>query len=104
MKKSILSLTAVFVLMLSTSALAWDHHRGWGHHRGWVAPVIIGGVIGYELAQSRPYYVAPSTIYVPPAPIYVPPQVTIQQPPAGYHWAQIIDPATGQEKMAMIPN
>jgi hypothetical protein len=104
MKKSILSLTALFVLLISTSASAWDHHRGWGYRGGWVAPVIIGGVIGYELAQPRPYYVPPATVYVQPAPIYVPPQVTIQQPPMGYHWAQVTDPATGQEKMALMPN
>ena len=52
MKKLIFS----FVLLLSTSVMA-QHHGHWerrGSGWGWVAPVVIGGVIGYELSQPRP--------------------------------------------------
>lgn len=40
-----------------TSAMA-QHHGHWRHGGGgtwhWVAPVIVGGVIGYELARPNP--------------------------------------------------
>jgi hypothetical protein len=52
MKKFLLSC----VLLISTSAMA-QHHGHWEHRGGgwgWVAPVVIGGVIGYEIAQPRP--------------------------------------------------
>ena len=38
------------------------HNGGWG----WVAPVVVGGVIGYELARP---------------PVYTQPPVVVQQPP-----------------------
>lgn len=52
-------LLTVFLLLISTTAFAQHHHH---HHRGgfhagnWVAPVIIGGIIGYEL-NNRPRYI-----------------------------------------------
>ena len=42
----------------------WRPHPGGGW--GWVAPVVVGGVIGYEL--TRP-------------PVYTQPPVVVQQPP-----------------------
>jgi len=74
-------LAGLALVALSTTAFAHDHggfrggYRG-GYHGGygggWVAPALIGGVIGYELAH--PYY------YAPPAVTYVQPPVTyIQQ-------------------------
>lgn len=40
-------------------------HGGWGY--GWVAPTIIGGVIGYEIARSQ-------------QPVIVQPPVVMQSP------------------------
>ena len=58
------------ILLISVSAFAqhghWERHGGgWG----WVAPVVIGGAIGYELARP-----------VAPVVITQQPPVVIQQP------------------------
>ena len=59
MKKFILGLS--LTLLTGTVFAQWHHGHHHGHYRGnnwgWVAPVIIGGVIGYELAQPRPVVV-----------------------------------------------
>ena len=61
------------LLLISTTAMAQHHHGHWerrGGGWGWVAPVVIGGVIGYEIAQPRP-----------PVIVTQQPPVVIQQPP-----------------------
>ena len=61
------------LLLISTTAMAQHRHGHWEHRGGgwsWVAPVVIGGVIGYEIAQPRP-----------PVIITQQPPVVIQQPP-----------------------
>jgi len=79
------------------------YHRGGccyrgGYGLGWVAPAVVGGVIGYEL--SRP------PVYVEPVPsvVYVQPQPTVQAPPPGYHWQDMVDPQTGVHKIVAVPN
>ena len=63
------------LLFVSVSVMAQHHHGHHGHWErrdnnwGWVAPVIIGGVIGYEIAQPRP-----------PVVVTQQPPVIIQQP------------------------
>jgi hypothetical protein len=106
MKKSILALS-LLAIVGTASAQAHCCYRG-GYYRGgyglgWVAPAVVGGVIGYELARP-PVYVepAPTVVYTQP-PVVVTPSV-VQQPPAGYHWQQITDPATNTQKMALVPN
>jgi hypothetical protein len=86
----------LFVLLLaSTSAFAQhdyyrhEHHGYWqrGGVNGWtwMAPTIIGGVIGYEIARSQqPVVVQPPTVLVsppPPQPVQVcSPWTEIQNP------------------------
>ena len=68
MKKLIFGL----LILVSASAMAQHHHGHWerrGGGWGWVAPVVIGGVIGYEIAQPRP-----------PVVVTQQPPVIIQQP------------------------
>lgn len=54
MKKLIASL----LLVLSVSAFA-QHHGHWNYRGGtyspwiWVAPTVIGGVVGYEIARNQ---------------------------------------------------
>lgn len=103
MKKIFLSL----LLLVTTSASA-DWHGRCCYRSGWVAPLIVGGIIGYELSRPRyeTYYnVPPAVMYTPP-PVYVQPSVSLmpQQPLARYHWQEIIDPVTGTPKMALVPN
>lgn len=66
---------AILALALTaTTALAQHHgHRHHNHHRGyhgggnWVAPLIIGGSIGYILNRPSPVIVEqPSVVYAPP--------------------------------------
>jgi hypothetical protein len=85
--KKLLVLT---LLAVSMSAMAQHGFRP--HHRyypsyGWVAPTLIGGVIGYEIARNQqvPYYG------------YVPPPVIVQQVPQQYGqtctvWTEVQQP------------
>ena len=83
MKRLFLSLILLF------SAPVWaqhhhHHHGHWARHDsgwGWVAPVIIGGAIGYELAR-------------PAQPVVIqqlPPPVVLQQQNCS-PWTQIQNP------------
>lgn len=69
------------VVLISMSSLSFAHggfrggyHGGYGHYEnhyrggyyhggGWVAPALIGGIVGYELAQPRAVYVNPPVYY-----------------------------------------
>jgi len=102
--KKILSLF-VLALALTAGAEACCYRGGYYHHgyynNGWVAPALIGGVIGYELA--RPPVVIEQPVIVQP------PQVVVQQPgyappPVGYHYQQMVNPQTGQYQLVLVPN
>lgn len=71
-------LIAITLVALSTSACAGPH----GHHHhhgggGWVAPLVIGGVIGYAI--SRPPVVVQPPVVMPPPPVVVQNPVPIYQ-------------------------
>jgi hypothetical protein len=102
MKKLFLALS---LLAIAGSASAQWHHHG-GHYRGgyysggnWVAPLIIGGVIGYEINRAN----QPVIIQQPPV-IIQQPQTYSELPPVGYHWQEMIDPQTGVRKIVAVPN
>jgi hypothetical protein len=99
---------ALTLALLSTFASAeaccyrgYYHHGYYGGGIGWVAPAVVGGVIGYELAR-------PNTVIVEQPPVvYVQPQAqqpVLQSPPVGYHWQQMIDPQTNTQKIVLVPN
>lgn len=71
--------------MLATPAIADGYRHGprHGHHHGynWVAPVIIGGTIGYLLAQPR--YNQQNVVIIPPG--------SLPPPPYGYHYETFLD-------------
>ena len=107
MKKLLLALS---MLAIVGSANAQWHHHG-GYYRGgcygcggnWIAPALIGGVIGYELSKPQTVYVEPQPVIVQqPSVIYT--QPAVQAPPAGYHWQEMIDPATNTKKIVLVPN
>ena len=77
----------------------WDRHEYHGGGGGWVAPMILGGVIGYEL--GRPRYEPPIIVQQPPPVVYT---TTLPPPPLGYHYAQLIDPMCNCYKYALVPN
>jgi len=64
-------LIALILITMAVSAQA-QHHGHW--HRGnWVAPMVIGGVVGYALTRN---YYEPVYNYG-----YVPPPTVVVQPP-----------------------
>jgi len=74
-------LIALILLAGSLSAQAQPgfrhHHHGYypGPNYGWVAPTIIGGVVGYEIARNYP-------------PVIVQQPVVVQQAPATVYYGQ----------------
>lgn len=78
---------AILALALTaTTAMAQHHgsyHRHNGHYYrhggyygggGWVAPLIIGGAVGYALTRPAPVVVEQPPVYVQPQPSVVQPQ------------------------------
>lgn len=100
MKKIIL---AIALLSGVASAQACCYRGGYYHHGyygggGWVAPALVGGVIGYELANRPVIVEQPPVVYVQPQ------QPVIQAPPLGYHWQQMTNTQTGQLQIVLVPN
>ena len=66
-------LVALILITLSATAMAQHHphhrHGGWGYN-GWIAPVIVSGVIGYEIARRQPQVIVQQPVVVQPAPYY----------------------------------
>ena len=63
---------ALILLTVSVSAMAqYPHHNhrhgGWGYN-GWIAPVIVSGVIGYEIARSQSPVIVQQPVIVQPVP------------------------------------
>ena len=85
-------LVALILLSVSLSAMAqYPHHNhrrgGWGYN-GWIAPVIVSGVIGYEIARNYPPVVVQQPVIIQPAPV---PPTTIYygQSPTCTAWNEI---------------
>ena len=85
------TILAAVLFAVSTGAMAhgYSHHGHWHRHNNawvWVVPTIMmGGVIGYEIARNAP----PSA---PPPPVVVQqPSVVIQQPNCS-PWTEIQNP------------
>ena len=104
MKKIVFALSLLALVGTATAQAheGFDYRGGCcyrgGYGMGWVAPAVIGGVIGYEIAQPR-------TVVVEQPPIvYTQPQPYVQAPPPGYHWQQMIDPQTNTQKIVLVPN
>ena len=73
---------ALVLVTLSATAMAqhgFRHHHHHGYHSvpnyNWVAPTIIGGVIGYEIARNYP-------------PVVVQQPIVVQQVPATVYYGQ----------------
>jgi len=100
-------LLAVFILCAGMGSCVTQAHAQWHHHGGyyrggygtWVAPLVIGGVIGYEINRAN----QPVVVQQPQV-VYTPTQPTVQAAPYGYHWQEMIDPQTGFRKIVAVPN
>lgn len=67
----------ILVLLLSLCSSAFAHQHGYWRPGGinrwdWVAPVVVGGVVGYEIA--RPPVIVQQPVVVQPQPYIVPGQ------------------------------
>ena len=73
----------------------YHHHHGYYNQSGWVAPLVIGGVLGYVI--TRP----PQTVV-----IQQPPQPSIYQPqaPYGYHYESILDANCNCYRLVLVQN
>ena len=98
MKKSLLALSLLAIIGSAVAHEGFRHYgyRGGCYGCGWVAPAIIGGVIGYEIANRPVIVEQPPVIYTQPS--------IVQQPPVGYHWQEMIDPATNVRKIVLVTN
>jgi hypothetical protein len=92
MKKLLLTL----LLMTATVANAqYPHHNHRHGGYGWVAPTIIGGVIGYEIARRNQPVIVQQPIVV---------QQTIPQAPIGYHYENILDANCNCYRLVLVQN
>ena len=64
--------------------------EGWGDGIGWLAPALIGGALGYSLAQPQPVYVQPPPVYVQP-PVVAAPQGAYAGPPPQPVYRQVLE-------------
>jgi hypothetical protein len=108
MKKLLLSFLLIGAGMGACTVQAHEGFRGFhdrccyrGGGMGWVAPMAIGGIIGYELSRPQ-VYVQPPVVVQPP--VYISQQPYYQAPPVGYHWQEMIDPQTNTTKIVLVPN
>ena len=104
MKKTILALSLLAIVGTAQAHEGFRGYRGGYYHGGcygcgWVAPLIIGGAIGYEINRAN----QPVIIQQPPV-IIQQPQTYGELPPVGYHWQEMIDPQTGVRKIVAVPN
>ena len=96
MNKLLRVLLAASLITISATSQA---HRGWdrpywGHnHYGWVAPLVIGGAVGYAVAR-------PQTVVIqqPPNTYYQP------QAPYGYHYENILDANCQCYRVVLVQN
>jgi hypothetical protein len=95
MKTLIQKLLLAGLVFVSLSAQAHPYGARWGHsHYGWVAPIVIGGAVGYALA-ARPQTVV---IQQPPNPYYQP------QAPWGYHYENVLDANCQCYRLVLVQN
>lgn len=97
--KKVIALVLSSMILIASSSQA-RAHGNWNHshyhgNQNWIAPVVIGGVLGYALAQPR-------TVYVQPAPVYYPPAQPVA--PYGYHYETIVDANCNCYRTVLVPN
>jgi hypothetical protein len=95
MKKLQTLVTASLITISSVSQAhpGYGHHQ-WGHsHYGWVAPLAIGGVVGYAVARP------PVVVVQPPPSVYYQPQA-----PYGYHYENILDANCQCYRLVLVQN
>ena len=90
----ILTVAGLTLVSLPSQASPYGHHWRGHYQYGWVAPLVIGGVVGYAAAQ-RPQTVV---IQQPPSVYYQP------QAPYGYHYENILDANCQCYRLVLVQN
>ena len=93
----VITLVFASMLLIANSSQANPNHWNHSHRRGrpnWIAPIVIGGVLGYALAQPRVVVASPPPVYYPPVP----------QAPYGYHYETIVDAGCNCYRTVLVPN
>lgn len=92
----------VFVGLMSVTGLSQanpNHYRGHHHHHhqhgGWIAPLVIGSVVGYAIANRPQPAPTPPVVYYPN---------TYPPVPVGYRWDQVLDANCNCYRWVLVPN
>jgi hypothetical protein len=96
--KKIVAVLSLALVASSAMADGYHHHHG-GYYRGysgWVGPAIVGGVLGYAIAQPRTVVVQQQ----PPV-VYQPAPVVVQQNQQVCETKLMVDP-WGVQRMATV--
>ena len=99
MNKGITLAFASMMLIASSSQANpnyWNHSPQYHDHGNWIAPLVIGGVVGYALSQPR------TVVVQQPVPVYYP--NTYPPVPYGYHYEQIVDAGCNCYRWVLVPN
>jgi len=94
-------LTIMFVGLMLTSTASQANPNHWRHHGShnrydWVAPLVIGGAVGYALTRQQTV-----VVQQPPAVYYPNPQPPV---PYGYHYEQILDANCNCYRLVLVSN
>jgi hypothetical protein len=93
--KTIVLASLILVSGVSQANPYYHHqHHGYSNPYGWVAPLVIGGVVGYAITRPTQTVV----IQQPPPNIYQP------QAPYGYHYENILDANCNCYRLVLIQN
>lgn len=95
--KLLQTITLASLIMVSGASQAnpyyHHHHRGYYNPYGWVAPLVIGGVVGYVITRPQPV-----VIQQPQPSIYQP------QAPYGYRYENILDANCNCYRLVLVQN
>jgi len=97
------TLTLASLLLTSGTSQAnpnhWNHHgqhHGYYSPYGWVAPLVIGGAVGYAITRPQPVIVQQPTIVYP--------NTQPQPVPNGYHYENILDANCNCYRLVLVQN
>ena len=94
--KLLQTITLASLIMVSGASQAnpyyHHHHRGYYNPYGWVAPLVIGGVVGYVITR-------PQTVV-----IQQPPNIYQPQAPYGYRYENILDANCNCYRLVLVQN
>jgi len=89
----VLLAASLITISVTSQAHPYGGRPYWGHsHYGWVAPIVIGGVVGYAVARP------PVVVVQQPPNIYQP------QAPVGYHYENILDANCQCYRLVLVQN